>query len=115
MNEYLYVLRNWNNFEGRSSRREFWMFVLFNVIFAFIARFLDRMCGTLYLFAGLYNLFILLPSIAVSIRRMHDIGKSGWWLLINLLLLIGNIWFFILALMPGQPEENEYGENPQNL
>lgn len=115
MKEYLFVLKNWNNFEGRSSRREFWMFVLFNVIFVIIAQILDWICGTFYLFTGLYNLFILLPSIAVNVRRMHDIGKSGWWLLINLVPLIGSIWYFFLIIKASQPGENQYGGNLSNL
>jgi len=83
MNWYLKVLKQYADFQGRARRKEYWMFVLFNLIFAFVAMYLDRIIGTtmvglpygvIYI---LYALAVLIPSLAVGVRRLHDIGKSG--------------------------------------
>ena len=83
MKEYIDVLKKWKDFDGRARRREYWMFVLFMAIFAIVASIIDAILGTICVFVGIYYLAMLLPMIAVSIRRMHDIGKSGWWLFRN--------------------------------
>ena len=77
MKEYIDVLKKWKDFDGRARRREYWMFVLFMAIFAIVAGIIDGILGTVCVFVGLYYLAMLLPMIAVSVRRMHDIGKSG--------------------------------------
>lgn len=120
MNYYLHVLRNYTNFSGRARRKEYWMFVLFNFIFVVIAAVLDNVLGLtfapgipygwIYL---LYTLFVLLPSLAVGVRRLHDIGKSGWWLLIALIPLIGGIWLLVLLVTDGNAGDNEYGPDPK--
>ncbi|MBT3819593.1 MAG: DUF805 domain-containing protein, partial [Lentimicrobiaceae bacterium] len=87
MNWYLAVLKNYAGFSGRARRKEYWMFTLFNIIFAIVAMILDNVLGIamaeigygpLY---GLYALAMLIPGLAVSVRRLHDVGKSGWMLL----------------------------------
>lgn len=95
------------------------MFVLFNVIFAIVALVLDNVLGIASedlgygILYGLYSLAILLPTWAVTVRRLHDVGKSGWWIFISLIPLIGGIWLFILTLTDSQPGDNQYGPNPK--
>lgn len=94
------------------------MFVLFNFIFAIIASILDTVLfgtamegfGPLYL---IYGLAMLIPGWAVSVRRLHDVGKSGWFLFILLVPIVGVIWILILDCTDGQPGENQYGSNPK--
>ena len=94
------------------------MFVLINLIIAIVASILDSVLfdrsmeqmGPVY---TIYMLAVLVPSIAVTIRRLHDIGKSGWWLLISLIPIIGGIWLLVLTCFDGQPHENQYGPNPK--
>lgn len=119
MNWYLAVLKNFSNFSGRARRKEYWMFVLFNIIFGTVALILDNVLGiTMELIPYgpiyiLYVLVILVPSIAVSIRRLHDVGKSAWMLLIALIPFIGAIWLLVLMMMDSQPGENQYGPDPK--
>lgn len=120
MNEYLSVLKNYAKFDGRARRREFWMFVLFNVIATVVASILDGALGLTfdsmthygYIYSA-YSLAVLVPSFAVSVRRLHDIGKSGWWLLIVFVPIIGGIWLLILLVTPGQSGSNSYGADPK--
>ncbi len=119
MNWYLAVLKNYAGFSGRARRKEYWMFVLFNIIFAIVAMILDNVLGIaiegvgygpIY---GLYLLAIIIPSIAVAVRRLHDVGKSGWMILISFIPIVGAIWLLILMLTDSNPGENEYGANPK--
>ena len=105
MNWYLKVLKQYADFNGRARREEYWMFVLFNMIFAFVFGFVCGLIGAPGL-SNLYTLAILLPSIAVGVRRMHDVGKSGWFLLIP-------IYNLILAVTEGEKRENQYGQDPK--
>lgn len=105
MNWYLKVLKDFKNFDGRASRQEYWMFVLFNVIISIVITFIGGMIKFPFL-GNIYSLLVLVPSIAVAIRRMHDIGKSGWYCLIPFY----NIY---LACQPSQQGANEYGEEPK--
>jgi|TARA_Y100000294_G_scaffold177588_1_gene203610 uncharacterized membrane protein YhaH (DUF805 family) len=114
MKWYLKVVKdNYTNFKDRASRQEYWMFFLFNIIFVFAISFIE---GFLYGFgilgyyssilSNIYTLAILIPSIAVGVRRMHDTGKSGWFLLIP-------IYNLILAVTSGESGENKYGAVPE--
>ena len=109
MNYYLDVLRQWKDFEGRADRREYWMFVLINFGIAIVISGLDSLIfsetGTL---SGIYALILFVPGIAVTIRRLHDIGKSGWWQLVIIIPLIGWIWFLILMAKEGESGSNKY-------
>jgi uncharacterized membrane protein YhaH (DUF805 family) len=105
MNYYLNVWKNFANFSGRARRSEYWYFVLFNVIIAIILGQIAVLIEFPYLVI-IYYFAIIIPSLAVGVRRMHDVGKSGWYLLIP-------IYSFILAVTEGQNETNEYGENPK--
>ncbi len=128
MQWYLKVVRdNYANFNGRARRREYWMFVLFNLIFAIVAMMIDMILGTRFkMGVGAYSttlpygwiyliyiLAVIIPSIAVGVRRLHDLGKSGWMLLIVLIPFIGAIWILVLFLMDGTPGPNAYGPSPK--
>ncbi|MDB9993259.1 DUF805 domain-containing protein [Flavobacteriaceae bacterium] len=119
MNWYLKVLKQYSDFKGRARRKEYWMFTIFNIIFGGIAMTLDSVFGIaiegvgygpLY---GIYALVLFIPGLAVAVRRLHDIGKSGWMLLITLIPLIGVIWLLVLLLTDSNSEENLYGANPK--
>ncbi len=120
MNWYLKVLKQYFDFGGRARRKEFWMFVLFNMIFAVALSYIDRLLGLTfvegipygYLYA-LYSLAVLIPNLAVGVRRLHDIGKSGWMLLVALIPIVGAIWLLILFVKDSEPEENQYGVCPK--
>jgi uncharacterized membrane protein YhaH (DUF805 family) len=121
MNWYLKVLRQYADFGVRARRKEYWMFVLFNMIFAFGAIILDNVLGIaidgigygpLY---GLYALAVLIPGLAAAVRRLHDIGKSGWMILIALIPLVGAIWLLVLLVTDSSPGENQYGANPKEV
>jgi uncharacterized membrane protein YhaH (DUF805 family) len=119
MNWYLTVLKKYAVFSGRARRKEFWMFFLFDMIFTIVAAILDNILGTAIEDVGygliyiLYSLAVLLPYLAVSVRRLHDVGKSGWFLLIALIPIVGAIWLLVLMCTDGTPGKNEYGANPK--
>ncbi|ODS29627.1 MAG: Inner membrane protein YhaH [Candidatus Scalindua rubra] len=128
MEWYLKVVRdNYANFNGRAQRKEYWMFILFNMIFAIVAMVADNILGTdftvgegyyavsmgygwIYL---LYTLAMIIPALSVFVRRMHDIGKSGWWFFIALIPIIGAIWLLVLTCTDSNPGDNKYGSSPK--
>lgn len=119
MQWYVKVLKNYVGFTGRARRKEFWMFVLFNIIFSIVASMVDNMAGladpmTGYgPISGLYSLAVLLPGLAVSARRLHDTGRSGWLLLLALIPLIGAIVLIVFFAQDSKPGPNRYGPNPK--
>ena len=121
MKWYLTVLKKYAVFGGRARRKEYWTFLLFNMIFAIVAMILDNVFGIANedlgygLIYDLYVLAVFIPGWAVAVRRLHDIGKSGWWLFISLIPLIGAIWLLVLLCTDSQPGENQYGENPKTI
>jgi len=92
MNWYLDVLKKYAVFNGRARRKEYWMFFLFNLIIVFVLSFIEGMVNSSNngqsILAGIYNLAVLVPSIAVGVRRMHDTDHSGWWLLFPIVNLV---------------------------
>lgn len=118
MEWYIKVLKQYSDFSGRAGRKEYWMFILFNIIFTIAAVIIDNILGITFAELGygvfyiLYTLAVILPALAVSIRRLHDVGKSGWMILINLIPVIGPIWLLILFIREGEPGDNQYGPNP---
>ena len=106
MKFYLEVLKKYADFNGRTRRKEYWMFILFYFIFGFFLMFIDVYFETIFIHT-LYSFALLIPTIAVGVRRMHDVGKSGWYLLIP-------IYNFILACTEGNQGQNEYGQDPKN-
>ncbi|MDR0799432.1 MAG: DUF805 domain-containing protein [Dysgonamonadaceae bacterium] len=119
MNWYLKVLKQYVDFKGRARRKEFWMFALFNVIFACVAFGLDKLCHTTAangsggMFSSLYSLAVFIPGLAVAVRRLHDVGKSGWMYFIALIPIVGWIWILVLFVTNSQPGENQWGPNPK--
>ena len=113
MEWYVAVLKKYAVFSGRARRKEYWMFCLFNVIIAFALGFIEGMFGGPGLIGMIYSLFVLIPGLAVSVRRLHDTDRSGWWLLIILIPLIGSIALLIFMVLDGKTEDNEFGENPK--
>ncbi|WP_321296358.1 DUF805 domain-containing protein [Marinifilum fragile] len=110
MNWYLKVLQQYAIFSGRAGRKEFWMFVLFNLVISIAASVIDSVMGTWGIIGGIYVLLVLIPALAVSARRLHDIGKSGWMLLVGFIPIIGAIWLIVLWASEGQPGSNQYGQ-----
>ena len=112
MNWYIKALKQYVDFSGRAQRMEFWMFVLINFIIALVLAVIDSMItgGLLY---GLYILAVFLPYLAVGVRRLHDTGRSGWWLLIGLIPLIGIIILIVFWVADSQPGDNAFGPNPK--
>ena len=112
MNWYLAVLKKYAVFSGRARRTEFWMFVLINFIVAIALGVVDMMLGTVVL-GLIYAVATIIPSLAVGARRLHDIGKTGWWQLIGLVPLIGLIVLIVFFVMDSNPGDNQYGPNPK--
>ena len=105
MEWYLKVVQdNYANFNGRATRQEYWMFTLFNGIFSIMVTIVGINLGIGYL-SILYSLAVLIPGFAVAVRRLHDVNKSGWWLLIMLIPLFGIIWLLVLMCTASKPDE----------
>jgi len=114
MEWFLKVVRdNYANFNGRARRKELWMFYLFAIIFGFIVGFVDGIIGTSGLIIMIYYLALIVPTIAVIVRRLHDVGKSGWFYFVGLIPIIGGIWLLILLVSDSQSGENDYGSCPK--
>ena len=119
MSWYLEALKNYAVFSGRSRRKEYWYFVLFNIIVDIVLAGIDALLGTfssasnIGLLSGIYSLAVLIPTLAVTVRRLHDIDRTGWWLLIGLVPLIGGIVLLVFALLEGTPGSNRYGATPK--
>ncbi len=128
MEWYLKVVRdNYANFKGRARRKEYWMFVLFNFLFLIVAVILDNILGTTFKISDgyseesmvygwiylIYMLAVFIPGLAVAVRRLHDVGKSGGWLFIVLIPLIGAIWLLVLLFTEGNKGDNIYGPSPK--
>ena len=119
MSWYLEVLKKYAVFSGRARRKEYWYFFLFNFLITIVLLIIDGMTGTLTaeagigLLGGIYALAVLIPALAVSVRRLHDTDRSGWWLLIMLIPLIGVIVILVFTVQDSKPGENQYGSNPK--
>ena len=119
MNWYLEVLKKYSVFSGRARRKEYWIFLLFNIAISIVLAIIDGATGTfseemgLGLLGGVYALAVLLPSIAVSVRRLHDTDRSGWWLLIAVIPILGAIVLLVFMALDSNPGENQYGANPK--
>lgn len=114
MNWYVKCLKQYVDFKGRARRTEYWMFVLFNAIFTAIAYIIDYAIG-IEIISTLYSIAMICPGLAVEIRRLHDIGKSGWWLLIVLIPIVGWILYLVWACTDSQSGVNKYGANPKEI
>ena len=121
MNWYLSVLTQFAYFNGRASRKEYWIFFLFNLIFGVLAMILDNVLGLTIgnvpygILYFIYAFAVLIPGFAVAVRRLHDVGKSGWMVFIALIPLIGAIWLLVLLATKGQSGANKWGGNPKEI
>jgi len=119
MNWYLTVLKKYAVFSGRARRKEIWMFILFNILISIALSFVDVATGMYNVESGMgtlstiYALAVLIPSIAVGVRRLHDTSRSGWWILIGLIPLIGLIVLIVFYCLDSTPGDNQYGPNPK--
>ena len=113
MNWYLDVLKKYATFSGRARRKEYWMFVLFNAIAYILLMVIDLATIGSGVLPLVYELAVLIPSLAVGVRRLHDTDRSGWWLLIALIPLVGAIILLVFLASDGKPEANQYGLNPK--
>lgn len=133
MNWYIAVLKKYVVFSGRATRSEYWYFLLFSTIISMVLIGIDVAMGTgsaestmssadggmamsanMGVLSGIYSLAVLLPSIGVAVRRLHDTDHSGWWMFIALIPLIGGIVLLIFLVKDSTPGENQYGPNPKN-
>ena len=120
MDWYLDILKNkYAQFTGRARRKEYWYFVLFNLLASIALGVIDGITGTysddagLGLLGGIYALAGFIPSIAVAMRRLHDTGRSGWWLLLALIPILGFLVLLVFMLLDSEPGDNQYGPNPK--
>jgi uncharacterized membrane protein YhaH (DUF805 family) len=116
MNWYIEALKKYADFNGRASRAEYWMFTLISLIIYLFLYLIDKkiMPGSnVQVISSVYYLAVLLPSLAVNVRRLHDIGRSGWWSLIAVIPIIGPIVYLIWLIREGQPAANKWGPNPK--
>ena len=105
MHNYISVLRRYSDFDSTSSRKEYWMFVLFNMVFSWLLAFISPNAS------ALYSILIFIPALAVTVRRLHDVGKSGWMILIIFIPLIGPIWLLVLLLQRGNTYQDLFNSN----
>jgi uncharacterized membrane protein YhaH (DUF805 family) len=115
------LLHNYANFSGRARRKEYWYFALGNLLAIVLLTVVDLSVGTyneeleIGVFSGLYLLAVLIPSIAVGVRRLHDTGRSGWWLLLSAVPVVGALVILYFTVLDSEPGANEYGPNPKGL
>lgn len=123
MNWYLKCLKQYFDFSGRARRKEYWLFCLFNVIIAYILSVIDSAIGLTFpvgivelgILGVIYSLLLFIPGLAVCVRRLHDIGKSGWFYLIGLIPLVGAIILLIWFCKEGEHKTNKWGPDPKNI
>lgn len=121
MKWYFKVLRQYADFSGRARRKEYWMFMLFNMPFLIVAIAIDNAfewtIGALPygVFSYTYLISMLIPGLALTVRRLHDTGKSGWMALVGFIPFIGGLCLLVLLVLEGKAEENKYGENPKEF
>jgi uncharacterized membrane protein YhaH (DUF805 family) len=121
MNWYLKVLKeHYFDFKGRARRTEFWMFILINIIISVILAVLDDLLGLNFgskeqngFLSTIYSLLIFVPGLSVTVRRLHDANKSGWYYALILIPIIGWIWLLVLLCTDSFPKGNKWGENPK--
>lgn len=113
------VLRRYAKFDGRARPREYWMFALAGVLISIVGSILSVALGdagnAVDVLMVVYSLAVIVPSIAVGVRRLHDIDRSGWWLLIGLIPLVGAIVLLVFAVQGGTPGHNRFGPNPAEM
>lgn len=117
MNWYLKVIHQYFDFTGRARRKEYWMFTLINILISWLLPLIDFILGTFYFttISYIYSILIFIPALAVLLRRLHDVGKSGWYFFLILIPFIGWLWLLILLCMDSVPRPNIWGDNPKGI
>ena len=121
MHWFLQAMKQYATFEGRARRKEYWYFVLFYCLAVIALTVVDGIAGTLEeeagigLFSGLFVLGTFLPTIAVLVRRLHDTNRSGWWVLIKFVPVVGAIVLLVFTVQDSQPGGNRFGPNPKGV
>ncbi len=113
MNWYLEVLKKYAVFSGRARRKEYWMFLLFSMLIAIGIGIIEGIIGSPGIIGLLYSFAVLIPSLAVSVRRLHDTDRSGWWLLVAFVPFIGGLVLLVFMLLDSTPGQNSFGANPK--
>lgn len=113
---YILAFQKYAQFSGRSTRSEYWWFYLVNIAVTLLLAIIDSvfsipftLLSTIYFFAS------LIPSLAIQVRRLHDVDKSGWYILLNFVIIIGWIWLLVLNILDSTPGANKYGQNPKGV
>lgn len=117
MHWYLKVINQYFDFSGRARRKEYWIFTLISLLITWSLSILDLVLQT-YIFSiisTIYSLLIFIPSLAVLLRRLHDMGKSGWYFFLILIPFIGWIWLIVLLCMESETRPNKWGDNPKGV
>ncbi|MFT5384448.1 MAG: uncharacterized membrane protein YhaH (DUF805 family) [Saprospiraceae bacterium] len=115
MDYYKLAFQKFSDFSGRSRRSEYWYFVLFNTLVAIAAITIDMLIWGAPILYGLYALAVIIPSLSLLVRRLHDIGKSGWWFLIAFVPVVGSIVLLVFLVTDSQPGPNQWGNNPKEI
>lgn len=115
MNWYLDVVKKYAEFSGRARRKEYWMFFLFNSIISLVLALIDFALSTYPIITSIYVLALFLPNLGLVVRRLHDTDRSGWWILIGLVPIVGGIVMLVFSVLEGQPHDNKYGPNPKAI
>lgn len=114
---YVRVLQNFAQFSGRARRKEYWFFTLFNALIAIVLRVVDlatiKSEGPYGILVSIYVLAMFIPGLAVTVRRLHDTGRSGWWFLVAFIPFVGGIILLIFMVEDSKPGDNAYGPNPK--
>lgn len=121
MSWFLLAFRNYATFSGRSRRKEYWFYLLIYFLIFVALSFFDGAAGLfdfeagIGLMSGIFSVAALLPSLAVTVRRLHDIDRSGWWILISLIPLLGVLVLMVMLVKDGVPGDNRFGPNPKGV
>ncbi|MEG2338565.1 MAG: DUF805 domain-containing protein [Clostridium sp.] len=113
-NYYIETLKKYATFSGRARRKEYWFFALVTMLVAIPIAIIDVISGLSGILSAVYTLGMVIPSIAVTVRRLHDINLSGWWYLICF-VPFGGIVMFIFTVMDSKDEGNKYGKSPKTI
>lgn len=113
MDWYLTALKKYAVFSGRARRKEYWLFMLFNIIIAIVLGIVEGLSGGPGVLPSVYYLAVLIPAIAVGVRRLHDTNRSGWWLLLGLIPIVGAIVLLVFFVQDSQADDNQYGPSPK--
>lgn len=114
------VTDQYTQFRGRASRAAFWQYILvyavISIVFSLLIDLLSDVRAVYYILVVLYGLIalaLLAPTLAINVRRLHDIGKGGGWIFVNLIPIIGGLWYLILMIKEGEPQSNRFGDRPE--